>query len=86
MIYNWYKIFNEDEFLALDLVSKAYTLNLEDIGQKTILVTRGNYASIVYEGEIYSVNMVDKNPFVIENRAIFIDDDSNVYLGFLIEN
>lgn len=85
-MYDWYKIFNHDEFLALDLVSKAYTLNLEDIGRKTILVTRGNYTSIIYDGVILSLNMNDKNPFTFESKAIYIDANKDVFLGVAVAN
>lgn len=85
MIYDWYLIFNLDEFEALGLVSKSYTLDLEDIGEKTILVTKGNYISMLYEGVLLSVQMVDKNPFPFDGHAVYVDDDSNVYLGIEVE-
>lgn len=81
MIYNWFKIFNKTEFDALDLVSKTYTLILEGIGQKDILVTKGVGYGITYEGVFLSLNMNDLNPFEFDGHAIYIDADENVYLG-----
>lgn len=86
MTYDWYKIFNEGEFEALDLVSKSYTLDLEDIGEKTILVTKGNYLSILYEGIFLSADLNDKNPFAFDGHAIFRDSESgDVYLGIEVD-
>lgn len=81
MIYNWYKIFNKTEFEALGLVSKTYSLNLEDIGNKDILVTKGNYISIQYETVTLPLNLNSKNPFPFEGHAIYIDDSNDVWLG-----
>lgn len=81
MIYNWFKIFNKTEFDALDLVSKTYTFNLEGIGQKDVLVTKGLGYGITYQGVFLSLNLNDLNPFEFEGYAIYIDGDENVYLG-----
>lgn len=82
MTYTWYKIFNKTEFEALGLVSKAYTLNLEDLGEKTILVTKGNYISMVYEGVQLVLQLNSKNPFEFDGHACYLDTDTNdVYLG-----
>lgn len=81
MIYDWYLIFNKAAFEATGLVSKAYTLDLEDIGEKTILVTQGNYISILYEGVLLSLDMIDENPFAFDGHAIYLDANGDVHLG-----
>lgn len=81
MIYDWYLIFNKAEFEALELPSKEYTLNLEDIGEKTILVTQGNFVSILYEGVFLPLEMNTKNPFEFDGHAIYVDNNDDVYLG-----
>lgn len=81
MIYTWFKIFKKTEFDALDLVSKTYTFNLEGIGQKDVLVTKGVGYGITYEGVFLSLNLNDLNPFEFDGHAIYIDGDDNVYLG-----
>lgn len=85
MNYKWYKIFNKTEFLALGLASKTYTLSLEDIGEKDILVTRGNVIGILYE-DIFLALDIGENPFEFENHAIYIDSASDVYLGIGVES
>jgi hypothetical protein len=61
MIYTWYYIFNKDEFDALNLVSKTYTLILKGIGQREVLVTKGNYLGITYDDVFLPVNLDGKN-------------------------
>lgn len=79
--YFFYRIFNLAEFQALDLVSKTYTIELEDIGLKDILVTKGNLVSITYEGVLLSLNLNGANPFEFDDHAIVLLDDGYVYLG-----
>jgi len=80
-VYNWYEIFNLDEFEEEDLVSKTYQLTLSGIGLKEILVTKGNNTSIVYDDVFLSINMNDKNPFEFEDHAVYLDSENNVWLG-----
>lgn len=85
MIFDWYKIFNLQDFLDLDLVSRTYTVSLEGIGQKDILVTKGNSVSVIYEDVLLPINFADKNPYVRDTFAVYKDDDDNVYVGVEVE-
>lgn len=79
--YNTYKIINVDEFEATGLVSKTVEAVLSGIGLKEILVTKGNFVSILYEGVFLSLNANDKNFLEFDNHAIFIDANNDLYLG-----
>lgn len=81
MTYLWFKIFNTAEFDALGLVSKTYTYDLEDIGEKDFLVTKGVTYGITYEGVFLSLEMSDLNPFPFEGFALYLDEDQNVWFG-----
>lgn len=81
MTYTWYKIFNLVDFTALDLVSKEYVLNLEGIGQKSILVLKGNETSIQYNGVTLTINLNEKNPFEFDDHAVYLDENNDVHLG-----
>lgn len=85
MIFAWFRIFNIAEFEALNLVSKTYVLELEDIGEKEILVTKGDFISILYDGVFLSVLMKDENPFIFDGHAVFVDENQDVYLGIAQE-
>lgn len=83
MIFDWYKIFNLSAFLQANLVSRTYTLDLEDRGLQSFLVTNGNVVSVTFDGVILSIGMADANPFIFDNRAIFLDSDTqDVYVGY----
>lgn len=84
MIYTWYYIFNADDFNAEGLVSQTYTVILEGIGQKDILVTKGNFLGLTYEGVFLPLEMNDKNPFEFDSHAIYVDSNQNVFLGIAV--
>ncbi len=85
MIYNWFKIFNKTAFEATGLVSKTYSLMLEGVGQKDILVTKGNLIGMTVDGVFLGLEMGDHNPFEFDVFAIYLDDlTGDVYLGILV--
>ena len=85
MNFNWYKLFNLDEFLALGLVSKVYQVVLEGVGQRDILVTYGNEISVVFEDVFMPVQFEGANPFTREGDdatyAVYKDSNGDVHLG-----
>ena len=85
-MFTWYKIFNLTEFEALGLVSKEYILNLEGLGQKSVLVFKGNEVSIQYAGVTLPVELNGKNPFEFDGHAVYLDDNNDVHLGIEIES
>ncbi len=85
-MFDWFKIFNLTEFTALDLTSKNYNLVLEGIGEKNILVTKGNYTSMLYDDVFLPINLNDKNPFEFESLAVYVmETTQDVYLGVAVE-
>lgn len=86
MEYNWYKIFNLAEFQASELTSKQLTYELEDLGIKNILVTKGNLISILFDDVFLSVDLTGNNPFEFEDRAIYRDGNSDIWVGVKIED
>lgn len=83
MNYNWYFVINQAEFLASGLVSKEIQTFLVGIGLKTILVTRGNYVSIVVDDVMLSIGIgtSDANPFVFEDKAVLLNDEGDIFYG-----
>lgn len=86
MIFTWFKIFNLDEFLALGLVSKAYTFELEGVGVSEILVVHGNEVSMIFRDVMLPINFLDKNPFAMDGFACYAKDNGDVYLGIAVPN
>lgn len=84
MIYAWYLIFNLTEFLNTQLVSRELDIDLQDIGQASIQITKGVGVSIVYDGVMLAINMNQKNPFEFEGYAVYLDAKNDVYLGKVV--
>lgn len=81
--YFVYRIFNTFDFEATGLVSRTYTLELEDIGERDILVTNGTMLSIVYEDILLTINLNEKNPFEFDSHMVYVTETGDVYLGIL---
>lgn len=81
MLFDWYKIINKNDFDALDLYSVEKTFFMQGIGLKTILVTKGNFYGLTYDGVFLSVELNNKNPFIFEDKATYIDDADDIWLG-----
>jgi hypothetical protein len=84
--YNWFKIFNKTEFEELDLTSKTYTQVLTGVGERDILVTQGIGLGVLFDDVFLPVQLNDKNPFEFEDRAVYIDDNDDVWVGIAIED
>lgn len=84
-MFKWFKIFNITEFNATGLYSKTETFNLEGIGQKSFLITKGNEYGITYEGIFLAVDMNDNNPNEMDDCAIYKDANQDVWWGFKVE-
>ena len=83
MEYLWFKIFNQNEFRDSGLTSLEITLELEGIGEKDILITRGEVIGFLYEGVFLVPNFLERIPFVFDGFAAYRDEEtSDVYLGF----
>lgn len=80
-MFNWYKIFNKQDFEATGLVSRKLTADLADIGFKEILITKGNATGLTYEGVFLPINLNGVNPFYFEGFAVYLRDNGDVYLG-----
>lgn len=84
--YHWYSLFNHAEFIATGLVSRTLVVELEGLGEKQILISRGNKIGITYDDVYLVVDLLtDLNPNVIENYAVYKDTNNDVWLGILIE-
>lgn len=84
MIYDWFRIFNLDEFLALNLVSRTYELELQDYGIKQFLVVKGEHVSIVHDGHMLVLNLNGKNPVKMGKYVAQVTEENDVYLGILV--
>lgn len=80
-MFTWYRLFNFDEFVSLDLVSYEVTISIPDVGEKTILIVKGNLVSVLVDELMLPINLNAVNPFRFGERAIFLDQYGDVHLG-----
>ncbi len=80
-IYDVYNIINLDKFNATNLPSREVTGDFGLLGQQTVLVTKGNLVSFLFNNVYLPLNLNDKNPFEFEGYAIFIDPNNDIWLG-----
>jgi hypothetical protein len=83
MIYDWYKTFNKTEFENTGLVSREYIYEFVGVGEKTILATRGENTSVLFDDVFMCINLNDTNPFEFEDRAVYVDENDDVWVGIL---
>jgi hypothetical protein len=81
MQFNWYRLINRQEFIDSELVSVLATVTLIDFGQKEVLVTKGEAVGITIDDVFLPVEMNDKNPYRIGERAVFVDANDDIWLG-----
>lgn len=86
MTYDWYKLFNLDDFNATGLTSQTKTVILEGRGQKEVSIFKGIGVSIMYDDVFLTMNLNDANPFAFENKAIYVDGNNDIWLGIELEN
>jgi hypothetical protein len=81
MIFNWYKIINKEEFESTGLVSREITVILQGVGAKTVLVTKGNVLSLTVDDVMLSTEITGENPFVFQERAVYLDVNKDLWYG-----
>lgn len=86
MDYDWYKIANLDEFDEADLPSRTIIAELEDLGTKEILLTRGELYSVVFDEQFMPIGLSDKNPFIQGEWAVYQDQGRNVWIGKMVSD
>lgn len=86
MIYNWYKIFNLDEFNDADLVSRTVTLFLAGIGQTEIIISKGNTVGVTCNDIFLPIKFDNRNPWAFEGQAVYQDTNKDIWLGFEVED
>lgn len=84
-MYNWYNLFNLDEWLETELVSRTLSVFLDKNDQKEILVTQGNQTGITIDDVFLPLKFNEKNPYVIGDYAIFQDVNNDVWVGLAVD-
>ena len=81
MGWNWYELFDRAEFEATGLVSRTLTVILSGLGEKEILITRGNLLGILIDDVFLAVSLDENNPFIRSGYGILEDEEGKIWLG-----
>lgn len=85
-MFNWYRLINQDEFLASGLPSYKFEVELIGIGLKEIMITHGNFVSILVDDIFLPINLNSKNPYRYGERAVSLDENNDIWVGFYSED
>lgn len=80
-MWNWFKLFNADAFMAEELASRNLVAVLQDVGTENILISRGNLLSITFRGVYMPISLLDINPSYAEDYGVLKDSNGDVWLG-----
>ncbi len=80
-MFDWYRLFNKTDFEATGLTSYSITLDLEGVGLREVMIVKGNTISLIIDELMLAVNLNGRNPFRYGTRAVWLDDNDDVWLG-----
>lgn len=80
-MWNWFKLFNADAFMAEELTSRNLVAVLQDVGTENVLISRGNLLSITFRGVYMPISLLDINPSYAEDYGVLKDSNGDVWLG-----
>jgi hypothetical protein len=84
-MFDWYELFDYQEFEDSPLVSRGFNAFLEGIGFERVLITKGNLVSVLFRGVFLPIEFTGLNPYSIGNYAVFKDDSNKVWIGIKVE-
>lgn len=86
MNYDWFNIFNKTEFEDSGLTSREYTVVLDSYGEKTIIATKGVGVGVLFDDVFLPLEFDDQNPWAFEDRAVYVDENDDVWVGVAVED
>jgi hypothetical protein len=84
-MFDWYEIFDYNEFDLAGVPSRSLSIFLEGIGFEDVLITKGGFISVVFRGVFLPVGFLNRNPYERGNLAVYRDTNDKVWLGIKIQ-
>lgn len=85
MIVNWYNVGNKAEFEAKGIPQEEKTLNLEDMGQTSVVFLAGVEFGIIFNGEMLIPYLNGRNPFYRNKTTSYVDENQDVWVGYAVD-
>jgi hypothetical protein len=81
-MFDWYKIFEYEDFIESGLVSQSKRVFLEGIGFEEILITKGVMTSVLFRGVFLPLEFNGQNPYSFGgDYSIFKDPSNSIWIG-----
>jgi hypothetical protein len=84
-MFDWYEIFDANEFQASETPSRSLNVFLEGVGFEEVLITKGGFQSVTFRGVFLPVTFLNRNPYEREGYAVYKNEDEKVFLGIKVE-
>lgn len=83
----WYNIgIKKNEWIAKGIPQEVLNLDLEDLGEKEIVLINGFNFSVIFEGDMLTPDLNGRNPFYKEKTSCYVDPEtSEIWVG-IVEN
>ncbi len=81
-MWQWYKIFNLNDFDKLSVPDYTFVLELEDRGLQTYRICKGFEYSVIVDGIYLTPFLNGKNGFAKNRRSAYVDDKRNLWVGY----
>jgi hypothetical protein len=81
-MWQWYKIYNLDNFDKLGVTDYTFDIELEGRGWTTFRICKGTLYGVVVDGIYLAPSLNGKNEFNKGNRSAYIDDKRNLWVGY----
>ncbi len=85
MIVNWYNVGNKIEFEAKGIPQEEKTLDLEDLGEVSVVFLAGFNFSIIFNGEMLIPSLNGRNPFYKNETTSYVDKNGDVWVGYAVD-
>lgn len=81
-MWQWYKIFNLNDFDKLSVPDYAFEIELEDKGVQSFRICKGFLYSVIVDGIYLTPFLNDMNGFNKNERSAYIDEERNLWVGY----
>lgn len=82
-MWKWYNIFNLAEIDCLEVPDYYLTVDMEDLGLQTIVISKGFGYSVLFLGYWITPGVNNRNGYIVENKvSAYIDKQRNLWVAF----
>lgn len=85
-MYTWFNIFNLNDFDALNVPDYTFPIELQGRGEYVFRVCKGISYSVIVDGIFLTPGLNGRNGFNFQERSAYVDENRNLWVGFLNED